>query len=693
MQLGSLRSRERRSPAFYALKTLAASVLWSACAWDRQLRHLRRLGLSSARGFRGAAVFYQLAVRGLKTKGAGGGLMEGEAGRPKHPHPEGQKKEDTDAALVVQLQVQLADALAEIENIKAIATVCESTKQEAIDDVRRKCQEEVASLQTIMKESISNYESRLSNIEKERAEWQQYREQKEVEVLQLRKRGSATHLLDGPGNNMRKAHEDSEKLQSIVMPMEWEITALKRKLARAESLISQYQAGRDSPDVEFLESDPSISDPASKQFNDLLRTNATEAGETSDSAEDSLRSEPSDSSAADSGSCADEADLPLCFGADTFARNCDTASIASFSMANSSLVKRLTPDQEETASLISTGTLVPECIYIPPPGHLIVPDHEWNQLQQEVKQQQVSLHQTKERLERVNREKEELQEVLRSSTDACAKQVSLLLDQTYKSEQLLLNLQSTFCQSQYRAQEQLADLAASHKKLCSELGRLKEENEGLKGKYSLHVSLQQAEDFTLPNSIQELQNLVQQYRKDLVSMRTTSEHQEERLRIEIVTLQDQLQSEQCAKQNLQEMLQSQLDTHREEIEILDARLSTLRTEADRIHGVKSELEEELTEKVRELAALQAAHPEQQRRLQEEQEEKNHLQSLLREERSKGQRLQGELQTSEEVRHNFVRLSQTLQVRLELIRQADSLEQVREILNGTRLTDLKDLKDA
>uniref|UniRef100_H3AR66 Rab GTPase-binding effector protein 2 n=1 Tax=Latimeria chalumnae TaxID=7897 RepID=H3AR66_LATCH len=686
---------------------------------------------------------------------------------------------------VVQLQVQLADALAEIENIKAIATVCESTKQEAIDDVRRKCQEEVASLQTIMKESISNYESRLSNIEKERAEWQQYREQKEVEVLQLRKRGSATHLLDGPGNNMRKAHEDSEKLQSIVMPMEWEITALKRKLARAESLISQYQAGRvrrkhcfpstmqtkgvhqqvvlqhrksqalstprltgkrgkksfhpkkalmhfnlfiflnpfqDSPDVEFLESDPSISDPASKQFNDLLRTNATEAGETSDSAEDSLRSEPSDSSAADSGSCADEADLPLCFGADTFARNCDTASIASFSMANSSLVKRLTPDQEETASLISTGTLVPECIYIPPPGHLIVPDHEWNQLQQEVtcgmvlarkkrgfdrflmriqiyfiagffwtqvKQQQVSLHQTKERLERVNREKEELQEVLRSSTDACAKQVSLLLDQTYKSEQLLLNLQSTFCQSQYRAQEQLADLAASHKKLCSELGRLKEENEGLKGKYSLHVSLQQAEDFTLPNSIQELQNLVQQYRKDLVSMRTTSEHQEERLRIEIVTLQDQLQSEQCAKQNLQEMLQSQLDTHREEI----ARLSTLRTEADRIHGVKSELEEELTEKVRELAALQAAHPEQQRRLQEEQEEKNHLQSLLREERSKGQRLQGELQTSEEVRHNFVRLSQTLQVRLELIRQADSLEQVREILNGTRLTDLKDLKDA
>lgn len=49
------------------------------------------------------------------------------------------------------VQVQLDDAKAEMETIKAVATVSESTKQEAIDQVRQQWQEEVASLQAIMK--------------------------------------------------------------------------------------------------------------------------------------------------------------------------------------------------------------------------------------------------------------------------------------------------------------------------------------------------------------------------------------------------------------------------------------------------------------------------------------------------------------------------------------------------------------
>lgn len=49
------------------------------------------------------------------------------------------------------MQAQLADAKAEMENIKAVATVSESTKQEAIDQVKQQWQEEVVSLQAIMK--------------------------------------------------------------------------------------------------------------------------------------------------------------------------------------------------------------------------------------------------------------------------------------------------------------------------------------------------------------------------------------------------------------------------------------------------------------------------------------------------------------------------------------------------------------
>lgn len=49
------------------------------------------------------------------------------------------------------VQNQLIQACSEIETIKAVATVSENTKQEAIDQVRSQWQEEVASLQAIMK--------------------------------------------------------------------------------------------------------------------------------------------------------------------------------------------------------------------------------------------------------------------------------------------------------------------------------------------------------------------------------------------------------------------------------------------------------------------------------------------------------------------------------------------------------------
>ena len=50
-----------------------------------------------------------------------------------------------------RVQAQLTVAQGEMENIKAVAVVLESTKQEAIDQVKGQWQEEVASLQAIMK--------------------------------------------------------------------------------------------------------------------------------------------------------------------------------------------------------------------------------------------------------------------------------------------------------------------------------------------------------------------------------------------------------------------------------------------------------------------------------------------------------------------------------------------------------------
>lgn len=128
------------------------------------------------------------------------------------------------------VQEQLAQARSEIETIKAVATVSENTKQEAIDQVRSQWQEEVASLQAIMKgngtensyndsvaqhklrmcinnpclccscccihfstcvpiETVCEYEVQYrQRLEQERAQWNQYRESVERELGELRRR-------------------------------------------------------------------------------------------------------------------------------------------------------------------------------------------------------------------------------------------------------------------------------------------------------------------------------------------------------------------------------------------------------------------------------------------------------------------------------------------------------------------------
>lgn len=79
---------------------------------------------------------------------------------PSCPVPEELKRQtvalEGAQAELSSVQTQLAQARAEIETIKEVATVSENTKQEAIDQVRSQWQEEVASLQAIMKGKTSS---------------------------------------------------------------------------------------------------------------------------------------------------------------------------------------------------------------------------------------------------------------------------------------------------------------------------------------------------------------------------------------------------------------------------------------------------------------------------------------------------------------------------------------------------------
>ncbi|XP_010010033.1 PREDICTED: rab GTPase-binding effector protein 1 [Nestor notabilis] len=780
------------------------------------------------------------------------------------------------------------EAHAEMENIKAIATVSENTKQEAIDEVKRQWQEEVASLQAVMKETVRDYELQYHHrLEQERAQWNQYRENVEREIAELRRRLSEGQEEENLENEMKKAQEDAEKLRSVVMPMEKEIAALKEKLTGAEEKIKELEASKVKELNHYLEAEKScrtdlemyvavlntqksvLQEDAEKlrkelhevchlleqerqqhnqlkhtwqkandQFlesqrllmrdmqrmeivltseqlrqveelkkkdqeeddqqrlskrkeqkqkdsddetkascslaqeetltqlsNEEVQVNSTHgsvhsldadlllsSGESfnksdNDMFKDGLRRAQSTDSLGTSGSLQskalgynnkaksagnlDESDFGPLVGADSVSENFDTASLGSLQMPSGFMltkdqekaIKAMTPEQEETASLLSSVTQGVESAYVSPSGYRLVSETEWNLLQKEVqnagnklgrrcdmcsnyekqlqgiqiqeaetrdqvKKLQVMLRQANDQLEKTMKDKQELEEYMKQSAEDSSNQISLLMAKCQKSENLLSELQQAFSQAKRSVQEQMAVLTQSREQVSEELVRLQKDNESLQGKHSLHVSLQQAEDFILPEAAEELRELILKYREDIISVRTAADHLEEKLKAEILFLKEQIQAEQYLKENIEETLQLEIENCKEEI----ASISSLKAELERIKVEKEQLESSSQENLQQLESLQEAKTTLEEQLKKETAAKANLEQLVFEEKNKAQRLQTELDVSEQVQRDFVKLSQTLQVQLERIRQADSLERIRAILNDTKLTDINQLPE-
>ncbi|XP_064893168.1 rab GTPase-binding effector protein 1 isoform X2 [Columba livia] len=756
-----------------------------------------------------------------------------------------------------QLRTQLMEAHAEMENIKAIATVSENTKQEAIDEVKRQWQEEVASLQAIMKETARDYELQYHHrLEQERAQWNQYRENVEREIADLRRRLSEGQEEENLENEMKKAQEDAEKLRSVVMPMEKEIAALKEKLTGAEEKIKELEASKVKELNHYLEAEKScrtdlemyvavlntqksvLQEDAEKlrkelhevchlleqerqqhnqlkhtwqkandQFlesqrllmrdmqrmeivltseqlrqveelkkkdqeeddqqrlskrkeqkqkdsddetkascslapeetlaqlsNEEVQVNSTHgsvhsldadlllsSGESFNKSEndmfkDGLRRAQSTDSLGTSGSLQskalgynnkaksagnlDESDFGPLVGADSVSENFDTASLGSLQMPSGFMltkdqekaIKAMTPEQEETASLLSSVTQGVESAYVSPSGYRLVSETEWNLLQKEVqnagnklgrrcdmcsnyekqlqgiqiqeaetrdqvKKLQVMLRQANDQLEKTMKDKQELEDYMKQSAEDSSNQISLLMAKCQKSENFLSELQQAFLQAKRSVQEQMAVLTQSREQVSEELVRLQKDNESLQGKHSLHVSLQQAEDFILPEAAEELRELILKYREDIISVRTAADHLEEKLKAEILFLKEQIQAEQYLKENIEETLQLEIENCKEEI----ASISTLKAELERIKAEKEQLESSSQENLQRLESLQETKNTLEEQLKKETAAKANLEQLVFEEKNKAQRLQTELDVSEQVQRDFVKLSQTLQV--------------------------------
>ncbi|GAB5580396.1 rab GTPase-binding effector protein 1 isoform X1 [Prionailurus iriomotensis] len=534
--------------------------------------------------------------------------------------------------------------------------------------------------------------------------------------------------------NKRKDHKKAEVEEEVKAPV---VCALAQEESAAQLSNEEDQERLDSTrgSVHSLDADlllPS-GDPFSKSDSDTFKDGLRRAQST-----DSLGPSGSLQSKAlgynykaKSAGNLDESDFGPLVGADSVSENFDTASLGSLQMPSGFMltkdqeraIKAMTPEQEETASLLSSVTQGVESAYVSPSGYRLVSETEWNLLQKEVhnagnklgrrcdmcsnyetqlqgiqtqeaetrdqvKKLQVMLRQANDQLEKTMRDRQELEESLKRSAEDSSQQISALVQRAQASELLLEDLQQGFSQAKRDVQEQMAVLTQSRERVSEELARLQKDNDSLQGKHSLHASLQQAENFILPDTVEALRELALSYRESIVHVRTAAEHTEEKLKAEILFLKEQIQAEQCLKENLEETLQLEIENCKEEL----ASVSSLKAELERIRVEKGQLESSLREKSRQLESVQETKSTLGEQLRKETAAKATVEQLLFEEKNKAQRLQTELDVSEQVQRDFVKLSQTLQVQLERIRQAGSLERIRAILNDTKLTDINQLPE-
>lgn len=217
------------------------------------------------------------------------------------------------------------------------------------------------------------------------------------------------------------------------------------------------------------------------------------------------------------------------------------------------------------------------------------------------------------------------------------------------TQQNLLEFKKTFEQVQRSVSEELCKLTRGREEVQRHLTALQAENENLVGKQSKHSQQLQSESINMPNTVEELQFSLLRMREDLITAKVAQEvaqEKEETLRYEVTLLREQMEQESRVKE--------------QDNSILKNEISGLRVQLDkyiRDHRILADREEKLDQL--------------EKRLQEIEKEKKDAESAVTELQQRVKSLQQELDTSEAVQKDFVRLSQSLQVQLERIRQAGS----------------------
>ena len=271
----------------------------------------------------------------------------------------------------------------------------------------------------------------------------------------------------------------------------------------------------------------------------------------------------------------------------------------------------------------------------------VVGSDQFKQLQMQVHELQLKCEKQGKREEKFKSEMQVMEQQWNQRAEEHHIQTTSLKSHVDQLQALLSTVETSHRAVVEDSKASLHRISSDRERIVAELKRLQVENDELLGKHHAKADELQSKVINLPEKMEDIHLLLLNNRDQLISAKIAAEqHAEKRL---------QVQSEMTAQvEDLKERLLL-MESCKTELEAVQRRSLEIEAAAKSLRNEKTRLEKEL-----ESSAMQRARAEAQ----------------IAEMKSRIANLQQELDNSVAVQTDFVRLSQSLQMELEKIRQSE-----------------------
>ncbi|CAH1972701.1 unnamed protein product [Acanthoscelides obtectus] len=256
--------------------------------------------------------------------------------------------------------------------------------------------------------------------------------------------------------------------------------------------------------------------------------------------------------------------------------------------------------------------------------------------------------------------RKEMEEKWNEKKEEHKQQVAELTRATECTEQDLKELRQHFNKVCSDMKITLGRLTHEREMIHHELQRLQKENANLIGKYTICSQELQSQMINLPDTIEELHELLLKTHQELIMEKIGKEAAEQTvntLQSEISLLKDRITNDQQERKGMEESLDLEIKALRKQIDQLDKEKRKYLLNQEKLANAEKSNNDIVTD--------------QKKRIEELSEIVKTLESQNTELKTRVSSLQQELDTTETVQKDFVRLSQSLQVQLEKIRESDT----------------------